>query len=415
MEKLCFLMVLCLLLASLTCLFAACGDDRFDYRTEDMSQYVSFEGVDYHDVKLTIKETVTDADVKADFNSFFTSSSTKYYRPIDDKTRPIENGDYVYMLYSGVTVAALEKAAQEGKIADVDCTGLSYSQIVDLKLGFNGGTAPTLACLKIGSNTFIPGFESGLVGYVPAEHGENDPVRLHLTFPAGYQNAELAGKDVVFFCKLYYIGYSGGGVYTADTMKDAELLNTILGLSGEDAYTSMEDCFAKIRTYLEDNLKKNQSDQLSYDLFAELAKMATFRNIPAKLVTEYIDDWFANRFAYLQQTNPQLYAYYFDPDNPSRATLANLYGYGEDYMEVLTEEANNAIRQEMVFRYVIQLENCEITDADYREWDAKYKETYGENYANGVDREDIYDRMLRDKLTAALLAIAEERGNVTRT
>ena len=84
-------------------------------------------------------------------------------------------------------------------------------------------------------------------------------------------------------------------------------------------------------------------------------------------------------------------------------------------MEVLTEEANNAIRQEMVFRYVIQLENCEITDADYRELDAKYKETYGENYANGVDREDIYDRMLRDKLTAALLAIAEERGNVTRT
>ena len=414
MKKICFLTALCLLLGALTCLFAACGDGEFDYRTEDMSQYVSFEGVDYRDVKLTIKETITDADVKADFNSFFTTSNTKYYRPIDDKTRPIENDDYVYMLYSGVTVAALEAAVQAGKIADVDCTGLSYSEILDLKLGFDGGTSPSLACLRIGSNTFIPGFESGLIGYVPAAHGEKDPVRLHLTFPTNYGN-ELAGKDVVFFCKLFYIGYPGGGVYTADTMKDVDLLNLILGLTGEDAYTSMEDCFAKIRTYLEENLKKNYQEQVTYDLFAELAKMATFRNVPATLVTKYIDDWFANRFAYLQQANPELYAYYFDPDNPSRDTLANIYGYGEDYMDVLTEEANNAVRQEMVFRYVVQLEACEVTDADYKEWDAKYKETYGENYANGVDKEDIYDRMLRDKLTTALVAIAEERGNITRT
>ncbi|MBQ8859052.1 MAG: hypothetical protein IJ012_04600 [Clostridia bacterium] len=414
MKKICFLTALCLLLASVACLFTACGDGEFDYRTADMSEYVSFDGVDYRDVKLTIKETITDADVKADFNSFFTSSSTKYYRPIEDKTRPIEDDDYVYMLYSGVTVAALEAAVKEGKISDVDCTGLSYTEIVDLGLGFEGGTSPSLACLRIGSNTFIPGFESGLIGYVPAAKGEEDPVRLHLTFPTNYGN-DLAGKDVVFFCKLFYIGYPGGGVYTADTMKDAELLNLILGLTGEDAYTSMEDCFAKIRTYLEENLEANYQEQVTYDLFAALAKMATFRNVPASLVTQYIDDWFTSRFEYLQQANPELYAYYFDPDNPSRDTLANLYGYGEDYMDVLTEEANNAVRQEMVFRYVVQLEGCEITDADYKEWDAKYKETYGENYANGVDKDDIYDRMLRDKLTTALVAIAEERGNITRT
>ena len=415
MKKISFLMVLCLLFVSVACTLTACGDNGFDYRTADMSEYVSFDGVDYRDVKLSIKETITDADVKADFNSFFTSSSTKYYRPIEDKTRAIENDDYVYMLYSGVTVAALEAAVQAGKITDVDCTGLSYTDIVNLGIGFEGGTAPSLACLRIGSNTFIDGFESGLIGYVPAANGEDNPVRLHLTFPTNYGSTELAGKDVVFFCKLFYIGYPGGGVYTADTMKDVNLLNLILGLTGEDAYTSMDDCFAKIRTYLEDNLKANAMEQVTYDLFAEIVKMATFRNIPANLVTEYIDDWFENRFAYLQQTNPQLYAYYFDPTNPSRATLAGLYGYGEDYMEVLTEEANSSIRQEMVFRYIVQLENCEITDEDYKKWDAKYKEVYGDNYANGVDKNDIYDRMLRDKLTEALVAIAEERGNVTRT
>ena len=51
--------------------------------------------------------------------------------------------------------------------------------------------------LEIGSNSFIPGFEDGVVGMKVDE--EKD---LNLTFPKDYGVPDLAGKDVVFKVKV---------------------------------------------------------------------------------------------------------------------------------------------------------------------------------------------------------------------
>ncbi len=59
-------------------------------------------------------------------------------------------------------------------------------------VAFEGGTAKNHS-LEIGSNSFIPGFEEGLVGMKAGESKD-----LALTFPAEYHAAELAGADVVF-------------------------------------------------------------------------------------------------------------------------------------------------------------------------------------------------------------------------
>lgn len=59
-------------------------------------------------------------------------------------------------------------------------------------VAFPGGTAEGYA-LKLGSNTFIPGFEDQLIG---AKAG--DAVVVKVTFPEGYGNAELAGKPAEF-------------------------------------------------------------------------------------------------------------------------------------------------------------------------------------------------------------------------
>lgn len=59
-------------------------------------------------------------------------------------------------------------------------------------MAFQGGTGTDYE-LVIGSNTFISGFEDGLIG---VKKGET--VDLNLTFPENYKNGELAGKDVVF-------------------------------------------------------------------------------------------------------------------------------------------------------------------------------------------------------------------------
>ncbi len=46
---------------------------------------------------------------------------------------------------------------------------------------------------KIGSGTFIDGFEDQLIGKMPGE-----TVQVKVTFPKDYQGKEVVGKDAVF-------------------------------------------------------------------------------------------------------------------------------------------------------------------------------------------------------------------------
>lgn len=59
-------------------------------------------------------------------------------------------------------------------------------------VAFEGGTAKDYA-LELGSNSFIPGFEEGLVG-----KKAGDKADLKLKFPKNYHVADLADADVVF-------------------------------------------------------------------------------------------------------------------------------------------------------------------------------------------------------------------------
>ena len=61
---------------------------------------------------------------------------------------------------------------------------------------FEGGTAEDYP-LVLGSNSFIPGFEDGLL---KVKAGDEKDVTV--TFPAEYQAEHLAGKEAVFSCKI---------------------------------------------------------------------------------------------------------------------------------------------------------------------------------------------------------------------
>jgi len=72
-----------------------------------------------------------------------------------------------------------------------DLLTLDYVGYMDGE-AFQGGTGKDQK-ITLGEGRMIPGFEDGLVG---AKAGET--VELDLTFPEGYANEELAGKDVKF-------------------------------------------------------------------------------------------------------------------------------------------------------------------------------------------------------------------------
>ena len=82
---------------------------------------------------------------------------------------------------------------QKGDFALIDFEGF-----IDGK-AFEGGKGEGYL-LEIGSGTFIPGFEDGMIGMKVGE--ERD---IKVTFPSKYGSKELAGKDAVFKVKLFEI------------------------------------------------------------------------------------------------------------------------------------------------------------------------------------------------------------------
>ena len=81
---------------------------------------------------------------------------------------------------------AVKKAAALGDEVLIDFVGKKDGE------AFKGGSAKDYK-LTLGSNTFIPGFEDGIVGHEPG-----DKFDLKLTFPKDYGVKDLAGAKTVF-------------------------------------------------------------------------------------------------------------------------------------------------------------------------------------------------------------------------
>ena len=85
----------------------------------------------------------------------------------------------------------LGRAAEMGDTAVIDYEGFCDGT------AFEGGKGEDYA-LKLGSNTFIPGFEEQIVGKKIDEEFD-----VNVTFPTEYHSKDLAGKDAVFKCRLH--------------------------------------------------------------------------------------------------------------------------------------------------------------------------------------------------------------------
>lgn len=86
----------------------------------------------------------------------------------------------------------------ERPVQDDDTVILDYAGFVGDEQ-FEGGTAENQE-LKIGSGTFIPGFEEQLKGVKAG-----DKVDVKVTFPEEYHAKDLAGKEAVFHCTVHEV------------------------------------------------------------------------------------------------------------------------------------------------------------------------------------------------------------------
>ncbi len=231
--------IICVLLAMLTMVvFAGCGKKaKRQLYNGKLSKYITL--ADYKGLKV---------DTKSD-------EFKEYYNNV---------------ISSDVSSNDLYVKKTEGTVANGDTANIDYTGKKD-GVAFDGGTAEGYD-LKIGSNSFIEGFETGLI-----DKKIGDTVDLNLTFPENYNSAELAGKAVVFTVKINYVkteeerkpedyyselGFKSLDKYTADVTERAVknyLLDKVKSGSKIKEYpqTEIDTMYGSYKNILEQNLKSS--------------------------------------------------------------------------------------------------------------------------------------------------------------
>ena len=125
---------------------------------------------------------------------------------------------------------------------------------------FDGGTAKDDK-LVLGSKTFIPGFEEGIVGHEPG-----DKFDLKLTFPKDYGVKDLAGAKVVFETLVKQINEVAKPEINDDLAKKV------------GGFKSLKELKADIKKNLEMQNEHRLNEKFKDDLIQELVKTS---KIPA--------------------------------------------------------------------------------------------------------------------------------------
>ena len=267
---------------------------------------------------------------------------------------------------------AAEVSVEDRAVAEGDTVNLDYSGSVD-GVKFAGGTAEAQT-LKIGSHTFIPGFEEQMVGMNIGE--EKD---LEVTFPEEYHAKELAGKKAVFHVKVNGITETQLPALDDDFAKDISEFDTL------DAYK------ADVRAKLEAQAAERDNNAFTNAVIEKVMENATVE-IPEAMVERQIDSMVRNFEARLAQQGLKLadFIKYMGQDEKS---FRNQY----------REQAEKSVRANLVLEAVENAENFEATEEEIDAEIAKFAGQVGQDVENlkknltEGDREYFKADVIRDK------------------
>ena len=190
------------------------------------------------------------------------------YKGITLDTSSDEYGEfYDNVIVSDIKSNSLYIEKTEGTVSEGDIANIDYVGKKD-GVAFEGGTDEGYD-LEIGSNSFIEGFESGLIG---AEIGKT--IDLNLTFPEDYGNEELNGADVVFTVTV-------NSVQTTD------------GVEPKDIY---EDLGYKTLKEYENDVKERATENYFLNLVRSKSEIKEYPDEDVKTLKTQIKDALNNNF-----------------------------------------------------------------------------------------------------------------------
>ena len=178
------------------------------------------------------------------------------------------------MAQNVASTETVERAAEMGDTANIDFEGF------DNGVPFDGGKGEGHD-LKLGSGSFVPGFEEQIVGMSAGE--EKD---INITFPENYHE-NLAGKPVVFHVKLNKVTVTSVPALDDEFAKDVSEFDTL------------EELKADIRTKALENSQKQIDSAFEQACVNKAAENAVV-DMPNSLVEAELDSQM-DRFGYQLQ------------------------------------------------------------------------------------------------------------------
>ena len=267
---------------------------------------------------------------------------------------------------------AAEVSVEDRAVAEGDTVNLDYSGSVD-GVKFAGGTAEGQT-LKIGSHTFIPGFEEQMVGMNIGE--EKD---LDVTFPEEYHAKELAGKKAVFHVKVNSITETQLPALDDDFAKDISEFDTL------DEYK------ADVRAKLEAQAAERDNNVFTNAVIEKVMENATVE-IPDAMVERQIDSMVRNFEARLAQQGLKL-ADFIKYTGQDEKSFRNQY----------REQAEKSVRANLVLEAVENAEKFEATEEEIDAEIEKFAKQVGQDVENlkknltEGDRDYFKADVIRDK------------------
>ena len=221
-------------------------------------------------------------------------------------------------------------AVEEGDTAVIDFKGFKDNET------FDGGTAEGYS-LEIGSHSFIPGFEEGIVGMNKGESKD-----INLTFPEDYMAEELAGKDVVFNVTVHDIKKRVIPELDEEFFKDLDMEGVTnkeeLEKLIEEEITAQKE-FQVENKFIEDILAK-ASDNMTIELDEEIIDAEKDR-----IYKEFVQK------LSMQGINEELYYAYSGANK-------------EDILKEMSTEAETRLKYRYLLEAVAKEEKIEVTDEE---------------------------------------------------
>jgi len=157
------------------------------------------------------------------------------------------------MAQNVASTETVERAAEMGDTANIDFEGF------DAGVPFDGGKGEGFD-LKLGSGSFVPGFEEQVVGMSAGEEKDID-----ITFPEDYHK-ELAGKAVVFHVKCNKVTTTITPALDDEFAKDVSEFDTLEALTADIRAKAQEKADKQVNSAFEQAAVDKASENTTVDM-----------------------------------------------------------------------------------------------------------------------------------------------------